>query len=263
MILLIITQGKYGNRIAGHIQNRAPEDWMVHSWEISNIVEPIVEEPENYLPAELPPVDLILHLGEQAQAAQLLPDLVKRTGAQGVIASIDNSGWVPQGLRIQLKREIARKGVTIVFPEPLCSLDEEKVGFYEYTQEPYTSDVISNFARYFGFPFLEVDVDEEGYIKNAFAKRGSPCGSTIYTLNRIIGMEAKKSVPSAGLKCLHYPCLASMQLERGEHGVDTIMHTSGRVFNEALQKALEKQGIKVQIEEEGLAEDVEDESEGN
>ncbi len=249
MKILIIIQGKYGNRIVEHIKSRAPEDWEINSWKLPNISEPIVEEPDNYLPVELPEADLILHLGEQAQAAQLIPDMVKGTGAQGVVASIDNSGWIPQGLRVQLRRELARKGVTIVFPEPLCSLDEEKVGFYKSTQEPYTSEVIKEFARHFGFPSLEVEIDEQGFIKNAIARRGSPCGSTIYTLNRIIGLEAKQSIPSAGLMCLHYPCLASMQLERGDHGVDTIMHTSGRVFNEALQKAIEEHGFVFRVEE--------------
>ena len=244
MELLILTQGKYGNRIVEHIKQGSPQSWRVNSWEVPAITDSIVEEPEHYLPDKLPSAELILYLGEQAQAAQLIPDIVKRTGALGGVASIDNSHWIPPGLRKQLRRELSRSGVSIVFPEPLCSLDEEKVGFYHYAQEPYTSEVISRFARHFGRPWLEVEVDENGYIKNAVAKRGSPCGSTQYTINRIIGMEARTAVPSAGLKCLHYPCLASMELERGEHGVDTIMHTSGRVFNEALTIALQKQGIE-------------------
>jgi len=239
MRVLILTQGKYGDRIVEHIRCHCPEDWQVSGWEMPSIIEPIVEEPDDYLTEEIPDSDLVLQLGEQAQAAQLIPNVVKRSGARGVIASIDNSAWIPQGLRNQLRRELAREEVTIVYPEPLCSLDEEKVGFYLHTQEPYTSEVISHFARYFGRPSLEIKVDEKGYIAEASVKRGSPCGSTHYTVKRIIGLEAKNAVPTAGLMCLHYPCLASMQFERGEHGVDTIMHVSGRVFNESLEEALQ------------------------
>ncbi len=239
MRILVLTQGKYGHRILEHIKNFSPGDWQIFSEEIPPITEPIVEEPDDYIDTDLPPVDLILHLGEQAQAAHLIPDIVRVTGAQGVVASIDNSAWIPLGLRNQLRRELARQEVTIVFPEPLCSLDKEKVGFYYSNQEPYTNELISYFARHFGRPQLEVEVNDEGYIEKAEVKRGSPCGSTHYTVKRILGLEAKNAIPQAGLMCLHYPCLASMQFERGEHGIDTIMHTSGRVFNESLEKALE------------------------
>ncbi len=34
--------------------------------------------------------------------------------------------------------------------------------------------------------------------------------------------------------CLHYLCLASMKLEQKDEGIDTIMHSAGKVFNESL-----------------------------
>lgn len=39
------------------------------------------------MPNDLPPVDLILHLSETPQAAELLPAVVEVTGARGVVAS--------------------------------------------------------------------------------------------------------------------------------------------------------------------------------
>ncbi len=239
MQLLILIQGTYGQRIADNIEANKPEGWQVSVWNVPPIQEAIIDEPEQYLPRDLPEADLILHLGESAQAAQLLPAVVKRSGAEGVIASIDSSAWIPLGLRNQLRRELGEKGVTIVFPEPLCSLDEEKVGFYEANRQPYTSAVISEFARHFGRPELSLKLDEQGRIKEANVLRGAPCGSSGYTVRRIIGLKADEAVPKAGLMCLHYPCLASMQFEQTDNGVDTIMHTSGRVFNEAMERALD------------------------
>ena len=239
MQLLITIQGNYGRRIAENIKNKKPDGWQVEVWTLPLITESIVDDPDLYLPEDLEPADLILHLGESSQAAQLLPALAARCGAQGVIASIDSSAWIPKGLRNQLRRELGQKGVTIVFPEPLCSIDEETVGFYEVNKEPYTSEIIRKFASHFGKPRLKLNIDEKGYIAGADVLRGAPCGSSEYTVRRIRGLKADQSVPTAGLMCLHYPCLASMQFEQTDNGVDTIMHTSGRVFNEAMEKALE------------------------
>ncbi|MEW5784141.1 MAG: DUF166 family protein [Bacillota bacterium] len=238
MKLLIMVQGVYGRRIAGHIKEKRPGDWMVNVWEVPAVTEVIVDEPEQYLPEFLPPADLVLHLAESAQAAQLLPAVAQGCGARGVIASIDSSAWIPLGLRNQLRQDLGRQGVVIVFPEPLCSIDEESAGFYEINRHPYTSEVISAFAGHFGKPELTIEVDDRGCIAKAAVKRSAPCGSTEYTVKRIIGMEAAKAVPAAGLMCLHYPCLASMQFEKTDNGVDTIMHTSGRVFNKAIERAL-------------------------
>ncbi len=240
MQLLIMIQGNYGERIAENIKAKKPEHWQVEVWSVPAITESIIDEPEIYLPVDLMPADLILHLCESPQAAQLLPAVVEKCGTKGVVASIDSTAWIPLGLRNQLRRELAKKGVAIVFPEPLCSLDEETVGFYEKNKEPYTSDIIREFARHFGKPKLDLTIDQKGLINAAKVLRGAPCGSSEYTARRIIGLKADQSVPKAGLMCLHYPCLASMQFEQTDNGVDTIMHTSGRVFNEAMEKALPK-----------------------
>ncbi len=238
MKLLIMIQGHYGKRIADNIKAKKPEGWKVEVWSVPTITESIIDEPEIYLPGELMPADLVLHLCESSQAAQLLPAVAEETGAKGVIASIDSTAWIPLGLRNQLRRELGKKEVSIVFPEPLCSIDDDTVGFYEKNKEPYTSDIIREFARYFGKPKLDLTIDEKGLISAAKVSRGAPCGSSEYTIRRIIGLRADQSVPKAGLMCLHYPCLASMQFEQTDNGVDTIMHTSGRVFNEAMEKAL-------------------------
>ncbi len=250
MKLLILVQGVYGRRIADHIKEKRPGDWAVNMWEVPAVTEAIVDEPEQYLPESLPPADLVLHLAETPQAAQLLPAVVKRTGARGVVASIDSSAWIPLGLRNQLRRELGRQGVAVVFPEPLCSIDEESAGFYEVNRHPYTSEVISAFARRFGKPELILELDDRGRIAGAEVKRSAPCGSTEYTVKRIIGMEARSAVPTAGLMCLHYPCLASMQFEKTDSGVDTIMHTSGRVFNEAMERALARLEKQPQVKAE-------------
>lgn len=70
-------------------------------------------------------------------------------------------------------------------------------------------------------------------------ERGSPCGSSHFAAIRAQGLPVAEAVPRAGLICFHCPCLASMQPQTTEEGVETLMHTSGKIFNAALAEALE------------------------
>jgi len=239
MKLLLIYQGGYGLRIAEHLRVNAPATWQISSWAVPAISEPIVDEADKYLPTEEMPADLVLHLAETPQAAQLLPDVVRKSGAKSVIVAVDNSAWLPPGMRHQLRRELGRLQATVVFAEPLCSLDTETAGFGE-SLEYYTDDNISCFAASFGKPVLNVSVDSEGKIAGVAVLRGSPCGSTEYTAGRITGLDAAGAVPASGLIALSYPCLASMKFTQTPQGIDTIMHNSGRIFNESIAKALQK-----------------------
>lgn len=238
MKILAIREGKYGDRIINNIKERGPEDWSISTWTPPKIIEPVIDEPENYLPESFEEADLILKLGEHSQPAQILPDIAEMTGAKGIIVSADFTHWIPDGLQNQLRKQLDKMGVKIVFPKPLCSLTEESAGFKE-SYSPYTSEIIKEFARHFGWPKMSVDLDDEGYIREVKVLRGAPCGSTEYTVPKVIGMHKDEATPKAGLMCLHYPCLASMKFEQKEDGIDTIMHTAGKVFNEGLDEALE------------------------
>ncbi len=228
MRILAIVAGKYGMRIVEHIRRCAPPTWQVTAIPAPTGLPVVVDDPEEYLPTDLPPADLILFMAESDRAAQLLPALAVRTGARAVIAPIDHAAWVPLGLRGQLLRELRAMGVEIVFPEPFCALTEDGLG-----------PVAAEFARHFGRPRLRVAVDPFSRILSEIAvERCSPCGSTHFAAEKARGMPAAEAVPRAGLICLHYPCLASMQPEQTESGVETLMHTSGKIFNAALTEAL-------------------------
>lgn len=238
MKLLLVCQGFYGQRITGHLRANAPAEWQVSSWTVPAISEPIVDEPEKYLPVEEMSADLVLHLAETPQAAQLLPAVIQKCSARSVIVAVDNSAWLPPGLRRQLRRELGRLSANVVFAEPLCSLDTGTVGYGD-SLEHYADVNISRFAASFGKPVLEVSVDSEGKIAGVNVLRGSPCGSSEYTAGRILGLAADQAVPSSGLIALSYPCLASMKFTQTSHGIDTIMHNSGRIFNDSIAKALQ------------------------
>ena len=238
MRILAFVHDHYGKRIVDNISRRAPSSWQITSITAPRSLPPIVDEPLEFLPPELPQADLILHLAETARAAQLLPGLVFLTKAQIVIAPVDSEAWLPSGLRLQLKRELAEQGVEIHFPKPFCSLTE--AGWLDENAGVPPHPLLQEFARYFGQPNLEIVLEEDGEtIHEIIVERGAPCGSSHYAANRIAGLKMGEAVPQGGLICLHYPCLASMQPKSTDEGVETLMHTSGIIYNESLSRAIE------------------------
>ncbi|HIC94989.1 MAG TPA: hypothetical protein EYP09_12215 [Anaerolineae bacterium] len=236
MRILALVHGIYGERIVRNIRARAPQGWEIESLQAPRALPIIVEEPEEFLPPTLPRVDLILHLAETHQAAQLLPGVVRLTGARAVIAPVDNPAWLPEGLKTQLRRELAELGAEAVFPRPFCSLTEEGFGF-RGRFETYDSEIIARFASRFGRPKFRLKV-EKGIIEEVVVERGSPCGSTYIVAGKLKGTPIGEAIPKAGLICAHYPCLASMQPEMIEGRVETLLHISGQIVNEEMETAI-------------------------
>lgn len=116
MHILCLYQGIFGERIEDNLKYQGPKKWQISILEIPNTLPLIVGDPEEFLPANFPAVDLVLHLTENSQAAQLLPGIIRLSGAKAVIAPIDNKAWKPVGLRYQLKRELSMLGLRLFSP---------------------------------------------------------------------------------------------------------------------------------------------------
>jgi len=102
MRLLAIVSGEYGRRHVANIRAHAPADWSVEMWQAPAVLPPVIDYPEDYLPDQLPAADLILAFGEHPGIAELIPEIARITGAQAVIAAVDNEAWLPRGLARQL-----------------------------------------------------------------------------------------------------------------------------------------------------------------
>lgn len=235
MRILILTQGHYGERIAENIRKCAPETWVVETITIPRILPMVVDEPEEFLPSDIPEADLLLALSESTGMAQLVPAIAAVSRAKAVIMPVDNSAWLPLGLKNQLQREIAERGVVAVFPKTFCTLTENSTGFGNDI-EPYDNEYIAAFAKCFGKPRLSIVLDGQGAtIAEVKVERGAPCGSTLLVAEKLIGTPIEEAVPKSGLHAHHYPCLASMDMEPTG---DTLMHISGYVVNEEVERAI-------------------------
>jgi len=230
MRVLVITQGEYGRRILDNLRAHAPATWTVMAWEAPKVLPPVIDYPEEYVPAEMPPADLILSLGEHPGVAELLPDIAQRTGATAAIVPVDRVEWLPGGLMNQLSRWLADKGVYAVFPKPFCSLSE---GTYNYGKHrvAYENASIAEFARHFGQPAFRIACADKR-IAQVEVLRDAACGCARFVAERLVGVPVDEAEQEAGLLHHHYPCLASMGIDPDFH--DTVMHISGRIMKEAV-----------------------------
>lgn len=231
MRLLAVITGDYGRRHVENIRTHAPAGWQVEVWQAPTALPPFIDYPEDYVPASLPPADLVLAFQEHKGVAELIPDVCQIAGARAVIAAVDNESWLPRGLARQLRGWLAADGVACVTPKPLCSLTETDYLEARRMRIPYDNPLIAEFARYFGQPRLRLSVDEQSRaIIGAEALRDACCGCAQHVAAGLIGVPADEAEFQAGMLHHHFPCLASMGIDP-DFG-DTLMHVSGNLLRD-------------------------------
>jgi hypothetical protein len=231
--VLALTQGLWGRRIASNVHACSP-DWEVTTWEAPTTLTNVIDDPDDYLPDAFEPADLILSLGDTPGLAQLVPEIVERTGARAVIAPIDRNCSLPPGLTHQLEGWLAELGVPVVFPKPFCTLTETTYN-RPPIQRTYDDPTIARFAARFGRPTFRVAVDE-GQISNVEVARQSACGSALYIARNLVGTQVEEGMEEAGMLHHHFPCLAGMDLDTDY--LDTLMHVSGNLSKDSMQAAI-------------------------
>jgi thymidylate synthase len=252
MRILAIITGDYGQRHVDNIRIRGPESWRVEVWQAPTALPLIVDYPEDFVPAALPPSDLILALQEHKGVAELIPEVAQATGAQAVIAPIDNLAWLPTGLANQLRGWLAQIGVVAVFPKPFCSLTETHFNVRRHRQA-YENPLIAEFAHHFGKPELDLVIDAESRtITRARVLRDACCGCAHFVAEKLVGVSADEAEERAGLAHHHYPCLASMVKDPDFH--DTLMHVSGNLLKDNVAEQVKPHKQVVMIRPAGRSE---------
>jgi len=231
MKILAVISGEYGERHVSNIRVHAPQSWSIDVWQAPAVLPPVIDYPEDYLPENLSPADLILSFGEHKGVAELLPDIAQMTGARAVLAAVDNEAWLPRGLARQLNGWLERMDVACVTPKPLCSLTEADYLVARHQRVEYSDPLIAEFARYFGQPKLEITVNPDTrQITSTSVQRDSVCGCASFVAEKMIGLSVDDAEQEAGLAHHHYPCLASMGID-ADFG-DTLMHISGNLLKD-------------------------------
>jgi len=233
MRILIAIQGYYGERTVENIRRHAPAKWEVNQVTLPAGLPAIIDEADEFLPRELPAADLLISLGEHPGVAQMIPDMVKRSGAKAVIAPADNRAWLPFGLARQIKQKLESMGVDMVYPVPFCTLTEND------SPNPY----IREFARHFGRPEVDMEfyTDDRHRVGKVKVKRQAPCGSTMFVAEHLVGAWFREAPEQAGLLHHQFPCLATMVIDREFE--DTLMHRAGNMLKQTIQQCIKDAGL--------------------
>lgn len=233
MKILAVISGDYGMRHVQNIRDHAPEGWRVESWNAPTVLPLVIDYPEDYLPESLPEAELVLALAEHKGVAELLPEIAEMTGAQAVIAPVDNEAWLPRGLARQLRGWLERQGVACATPKPFCSLTETHFDITRREKQSYQDPLIAEFAKYFGRPTFDIQVDPKTrVITAAAAKHDAACGCAAYVAERLVGVLVDEAEQEGGMLHHHYPCLASMGIDIDFS--DTLMHVSGNIMRDEI-----------------------------
>jgi len=235
--ILAVVQGEYGRRKVRNIRETGPEEWAVEVWPVPTALPPTIEDPAEYLPSSLPRADLILYLAEAPGGVQLLPEIARMTGAEGVIVAVDNHLSLPPGLLNQVHAWLSDIGVTAVFPKPLCSLTRKT-----YNVGPkistYFDGPIAEFVHYFGRPMFRIQVDpDESVVREVKVLRDALCGCARYVAENLVGVPVKEAEQKSSILHHHYPCLASMSMDPDYR--DGLMNVSGNIVRQEVRGQLE------------------------
>jgi hypothetical protein len=227
MIIVAIIQGKLGQRIVEHVQRTAPQTWQVISFHFTGALPPVVDDPEEILPKDLPKGDLLLYLGQDRKLAELIPDLALACGVKGIVAGVENSALFPSGLRSQVKVQLAKIGIDAVFPAPLCAL----------TSAENENKFINEFAQYFGTPAVKV-IFQDDEIVRATLIRGAPCGNTLYVAEQVLGAKSAELSEKARLLHRQFPCMAAASMDPELQC--SLMGKASTLMQQALEQALKE-----------------------
>ncbi len=234
MKILAIYSGEYGLRHIANLRARSPEGWSIETWKAPPALPLIIDYPEDFLPKSFPASDLILSFAENKSVAELIPEIAGMCGARGVVVAVDNESWLPRGLSRQLIGWLERMGIACACPKPLCSLTEHDYKITRAEREGYESQIISEFAHYFGQPDIHITVDSQTrLVTSAEVQRDAVCGCAHFVAEKLIGLSADEAEEKSGLAHHHFPCLASM-VKLNDYNHDTLMHESGHLLQENL-----------------------------
>lgn len=198
------------------------------AFKVSSETPDVIDDPEPYLPRFLPRVDILLAIGLHPDLLASLPQLVRTARAKAAIVPIEDPKWCPPSLRNELQHSLNGLGIECAFPKPFCELDARGGGLVEAFVRRYQ----------IGRPVIEVSLIGN-LISEARVVRSAPCGSTWYvaqqikwsTADNLEDLEQKISKAHHG-----YPCTASMEMDTELR--DTILHKSGYIIRDAVEKTL-------------------------
>jgi len=188
MKICVVYGGPLGEQMINNMAVRGYGDKIVNVYELkpetieeeypseTNIWSKIWENPEEYIPKNLPMVecDLLLVLGIHSKLGDLIPPITERLKVKAVLYPIDDRATAPEAKK-SIEEELKTRGIHVEFPEPFCVLEKSE------------NELINEFAKKFGRPKFEIKLDEnKKVLKEINVIRDTPCGSASCVSKKLV-----------------------------------------------------------------------------
>ena len=186
-----------------------------------------IEDADKYIPSDLPENDVLVAINLHPDIIIEFAGLAKNAGTRLFIAPVEEPGWLPAGVKNQLKERCAKTGIVFTAPKPFCSLKKGE------------NALIDDFMDYFkiGFPGLKLGV-RDNVISTVQVLCSQPCGCAYYVAQKLKNVPVNDKLDEVISSAHHaYPCTAGM--ERDPELKDTILHKAGYIIREAVHLGIE------------------------
>jgi hypothetical protein len=189
----------------------------------------MVDNPKELLKgARLHQCDLLLLIGIHHDLLASAEILVEETGAKAIIVPVEDSIWLPPGLRAQVKDNMNDLGIESAFPKPFCTLNLGE------------GKIIDEFIKTYqiGLPICSAELKNDT-ISEIYVERSAPCGCSWYVAQKVRGQKIKNHEELFDIiaKAHHgFPCTGSMNIDR-ELG-DAPLHIAGHNARKAICNAV-------------------------
>ncbi|GAB4307958.1 MAG: DUF166 domain-containing protein [Methanobacteriaceae archaeon] len=181
--IVIVTDGPYGERAHETISKDFECDFVQLEPPASLFMDEIEIEPNSLKKLENADI-LITYVLHPDLTLELVEKLHHK------IKWIIIGAWRGEGFKNQLE-----KFGNVTCPENMCDLEENG------------NPVFDEFVSKFGKPVVEIK-SEKGLVTSINVLRCSPCGSTQFIAEKLVGESIENLPIKAGLKIQHYPCRA-------------------------------------------------------
>lgn len=211
--IIIVTDGPYGERAYEYISKEFDAEFIELEKPVSMFADEI-EIPEGVL-RKIESADILitytLHPDLTLDLVETLHDKVEWV----IVAAWRGAGF---------KNQLERLG-NVTCPENMCDLQENG------------NSVFDEFVSKFGRPIVKVSCQGDKIV-DIEVFRSSPCGSTFFVAEEMIGEKVDDLPIKAGLKIQHYPCRAAkMRLFADD---ECKKEMAANFHKEAFEDALEK-----------------------
>jgi hypothetical protein len=213
--VVIATDGPYGERAYEYISKEFDTEFIQLEQPASMFADKI-EIPEDAL-KQLESADLLITYTIHPDLTLDLVEILHNKVGWIIVAA-----WRGEGLKNQLERF-----GNVTCPENMCDLEENG------------NPVFDEFVSKFGRPIVKINCQGDKIV-DIEVLRSSPCGSTFFVADEMIGQDLEDLPIKAGLRLQHYPCRApKMRLFADEHKKEM----AANLHKEAFEKAIkEKKG---------------------